>query len=161
MTNRNKIRKTLDCKSSDRPYLHRDFHGALCYAIKYLDDNYGFDATRRYFEGVGETCFAPLSRKLRDQGLSALEEHWRTVFSKEAGEFSIAYDGDVLVLTVTQCPAIKHLKTTGQLFTDRYCESTVATNRAICRAAGYDSSCEYEPGQGRCAQRFWRKGSEV
>ncbi len=36
MTDQEKI-KVLDCKASDNEYLHKDFHGALCYAIKYLD----------------------------------------------------------------------------------------------------------------------------
>ncbi len=33
--------KVLNCKASDNEYLHKDFHGALCYGIKYLDDVYG------------------------------------------------------------------------------------------------------------------------
>ena len=50
--------KVLNCKASDNEYLHKDFHGALCYGIKYLDDVYGQDATAEYIKQVG--CSVPL-----------------------------------------------------------------------------------------------------
>jgi hypothetical protein len=43
------------------------------------------------------------------------------------------------------------------LFTNRYCETTVNVNKAICEAAGYDCRCTYEPGVGKCVQKFWKK----
>ena len=108
-------------------------------------------------EQVGKTCYAPLSERLRAEGLPALDRHWRRVFAQEGGAFSVHYEGDVLVLTVERCPAIAHLKQRDQLFTVRYCETTAVVNEAICQAAGFRFSCQYEPGQGRCVQRFWRE----
>jgi hypothetical protein len=64
-----------------------------------------------------------------------------------------------LDINVSKCPAIMHLRSTGQLFTNRYCETTVNVNKAICECAGYDCSCEYVPGEGRCVQKFWKKGA--
>jgi hypothetical protein len=148
--------RILDCKASEHEYLHRDFHGALCYTIKYLDDNFGANATEEYLAQVGKAVFAELSQRLRDHGLSALEDHWRETFTLEGGKFHLERDGGVLVLTVDECPAIRHLKKTGQFFTDRYCQTTVVVNDTICRQAGYAASCEYEPGLGKCVQRFWK-----
>jgi len=148
--------KVLDCKCSDYPYLHKDVHGALCYAIQYLDDTYGHDATRAYLEQVGRTVYRPLIQDLIHQGISAMENHLRHIFSLEGGDFHLAYEEDVLVLTVQACPAISHLRSIGQLFTDRYCETSVVVNETICKEAGFKCSCSYEPGKGTCVQKFWR-----
>lgn len=149
-------RKALDCKASDNEYLHKDFHGALCYSIKYLDDNYGQEATREYLEQVGRTYYRPLSEKMEREGLSALENHLRDIFSTEGGEFDLRYENETLVLEVSRCPAILHLKKINQLFTQRYCETTVVVNQTICDGAGFECSCEYESGAGKCVQKFWK-----
>ena len=49
--------KVLELKSSDNPYLHKDFHGALCYAINYLDEKFGTDATADYIKQIGKEFF--------------------------------------------------------------------------------------------------------
>lgn len=152
---RDKI-KVIDRQASDNEYMHKDFHGVLCYAIKYLDDNYGQAATQEYLKQVAKTCFAPLTEKLRVEGLKALENHWQNIFSKEGGKFSISYEKDKLVLEVEKCPAIEHLKQCALFFTDRYCLTTKTVNQTICQDAGYNSSCQYQPGQGQCIQKFWK-----
>jgi len=148
--------RVLDCKATDNVYLHKDFHGGLCYGIKYLDDHYGPEATSEYLRQVGRSYYVPLSQQLKNEGLSALEKHWREVFTKEGGKFSLELQDGVLTLTVQECPAIAHLKKTHQLFTPRYCQTTVVVNETICGEAGYKSSCRYEPGEGRCVQKFWK-----
>ena len=153
MANRKRI---LDCKASDNEYLHKDFHGALCYAIRYLDEHYGPEAATEYLKQVGRTYFSPLTAQLRQEGLSALERHWQEIFSKEGGTFELGYEEETLVLTVDECPAIAHLKKTSQWFTERYCETTVVVNETVCGEAGYRCSCEYEPAKGQCVQRFWK-----
>src|SRR5208283_5270309 len=69
--------RVLDCQASDNTYLHKDFHGALCYGIKYLDDHYGPEATAEFLRQVGRGYYGPLSARLKQDGLMALEEHWR------------------------------------------------------------------------------------
>ena len=148
--------RVLDCKATDHVYLHRDFHGALCYGIKYLDDHYGPEATTEYLRQVGRNCYAPLSQQLKGEGLTALQNHWNDVFTKEGGKFTLEQQGGVLVLTVQECPAIAHLKKINQFFTPRFCETTAVVNKTLCSQAGYDCSTEYEPGAGRCVQKFWK-----
>lgn len=152
-----KTKKVLERKASDNEYMHKDFHGALCYAIKYLDETYGQDATEEYLEQVAITFFSPLTEKLKNEGLKALREHWQNIFSRENGKFNLNYENDILVLEVEECPAISHLKKIGQLFTDRYCQTTVIVNKTICREAGYKCSCEFESGTGKCVQKFWKE----
>jgi hypothetical protein len=149
--------KVLDCKASDNDYLHMDFHGALCYAIHYLDTQFGYDVTAAYLKQVGRTCYAPLIARLKKEGLTALETHFGKVFEKENGKFDMAMEDGALVLQVKECPAIRHLVQQGQLYTDRFCESTALVNETICHSAGYESACVYEPGVGKCIQRFWKE----
>ncbi|HXK61086.1 MAG TPA: hypothetical protein PLP42_14455 [Acidobacteriota bacterium] len=157
MTDPDSKLKILDCQASDHEYLHKDFHGALCYSIYYLDQKLGPQATRDYLVEVGRKNYKELVRRLRAEGLPALERHWQEVFTREGGKFRMEYEGQTLVLTVEECPAIAHLKKTGQLFTTRYCETTVVVNETICAEAGYSASCQYEPGEGRCVQKFWKE----
>ena len=153
----NSKQKVLDQKASDNEYLHKDFHGALCYAIKYLDENYGPASTTEYLNQVGNSYFKPLSEKLRQKGLVVLEKHFREIFNKEGGKFTIEHDNGILTIAVHECPAIAHLKKNNQLFTERYCESTVIVNDTICSNAGYRCSCIYKPGLGTCVQKFWKE----
>ena len=83
----------MDQKAADHDYLHKDFHGALSYAILYLDKTFGLQATIEYLQQVGRTCYAPLSAQIKKLGLSALEKHLRHVFTKEEGRFTIHYEG--------------------------------------------------------------------
>jgi hypothetical protein len=148
--------KVLDLRGSEHEYLHKDFHGALCYAIRYLDERFGPEATDEYLRQVGSNNYKPLIDALKAQGLPALERHWQIVFGQEGGKFRMFREGDHLVLAVDECPAIAHLKKTGQFFTKRFCQTTVMVNQAVCQSAGFEASCEYEPGEGRCVQRFWK-----
>lgn len=109
-----------------------------------------------FLRQVARSYYAPLSEQLKKEGLAAIEKHWREIFTKEGGKFSLEYQDGALVLTVHECPAIAHLRLTNQLFTPRFCETTVVVNETICGEAGYMSSCQYEPGEGRCVQRFWK-----
>jgi hypothetical protein len=150
--------RVLELNSSDNKYLHKDFHGALCYAVKHIDENFGQDATREYLRQVGLNNYSKLIADLKVKGLSALEKHFREIFEIENCKADFKLSGDDLVITVSQCPAILHLIKIGQLFTNRYCETTVNVNHAICKAAGYECSCEYVPGKGKCVQKFWKAG---
>ncbi len=151
-----KNKKVLECKASDNFYLHKDFHGALCYSIKYLEDKFGPEAVKEFLQQVGETYFAPLSEKLKQDGLAAIEKHFTEVMNLEQGEYTFSYEGEKLVLKVNKCPAVAHLKKIDFFFTDSFCESTAVVNDTICRNAGYRCSCEYEKGRGKCVQKFWK-----
>ncbi|OHB55062.1 MAG: hypothetical protein A2Y12_10465 [Planctomycetes bacterium GWF2_42_9] len=149
--------RILERKASDNQYLHKDFHGALCYAIKYLDETYGQEATSQYLQQVGRENFKPLIDELKQKGLIVLERHFKSIFGLESGEAKFKLENDQLTIEVSKCPAIAHLRSNGQLFTDRYCQTTVNINQAICDSAGYECSCDYIAGPGKCVQKFWKK----
>lgn len=136
--------------------VHKDFHGALSYGIQFLESAYGAEGLRDFLAGLAETVYKPLVEDLRAHGLDALERHWRTVFELEGGDVALDRDGDALVLTVHRCPAICHMREHHYAVADSFCEHTRLLNEAVCRAAGYKSSTEYDQNAGRCVQRFWK-----
>ena len=152
--------KVIDCKASDNEYLHKDFHGALCYAIKYLEDNYGLSEVNAYLKQVGRTYFKPLSEKIRADGLRVLETYFKDIFTKEGGDFEMTYKDNALVLKVNSCPAISHLKKRNLYFTKSFCLTTKVVNETICEDAGYCCSCEYDSEKGKCIQKFWKRAED-
>ncbi|MFI4913091.1 MAG: hypothetical protein ACIAQZ_15640 [Sedimentisphaeraceae bacterium JB056] len=148
--------KVIDCKASDNEYLHKDFHGALCYAIKYLEDNYGTESVEEYLQQVARTYYKPLTDELKANGLQVLENHWNDIFNREDGEFELGYEGKTLVLKVDDCPAVSHLKKRGLFYTDNFCLTTKIVNETICKDAGFCCSCNYISGEGKCVQKFWK-----
>ncbi|OHB54181.1 MAG: hypothetical protein A2Y12_17040 [Planctomycetes bacterium GWF2_42_9] len=156
MTLQHKV-KVLDCKSSQNEYLHKDFHGALCYAIKYLDEKLGPDATSEYLKQIGKEVFSHLIAAIKSDGLIAIDRHFKKIFELENGKADFQIENNQLTINVSKCPAISHLKSTGQLFTDRYCLTTVILNKTVCEQAGYKCSCRYKPYEGKCIQKFWKE----
>ncbi|MBD3385044.1 hypothetical protein GF407_08965 [candidate division KSB1 bacterium] len=150
------VTQHLDGKGGEHLYLHKDFHGALCYAIKYLDETYGYEITHAYLRHVGETVYKPLIFEIKRRGLKALEDHLRRVFTLEGGEFELYWKEDHLQLEVKRCPAIEHLKRNNLYYTDRFCTSTIVVNETICRQSGCQAHCDVVPGSGRCVQTFRR-----
>ena len=139
--------------------VHKDFHGALSFGIKFIVDRYGLEGLREYLNGLAKTMYAPLVTRLRGEGLIALREHWDHVFSVEDGEYEMREDDGVLVLDVHQCPAIAHMKKHGYDIAPHFCEHTRMLNEAICNEAGYACSVDYDQDAGRCTQRFWKAES--
>jgi len=109
-------RKVFERKAADNIYLHKDFHGSLCYMIEYLNDNYGSEYVEKFFTRVAETVYSPLIEKLKNQGLAAMEIHLRDIFDIEQGEYEITYCKNELRLEVKKCPAIAYLKENGFLY---------------------------------------------
>lgn len=136
--------------------VHKDFHGALSFGLQFVEDHYGADGVRDFLRGLASTVYKPLVEDLKEHGLPALSRHWHTVFDLEGGEIELIVEEEVLVLTVKRCPAVCHMREHGYRVAGHFCEHTRIVNEAICEAAGYASSVEYDQEAGRCVQRFWR-----
>ena len=136
--------------------VHKDFHGALSFGLRFIEDHYGRDGVCAFLSGLAGSVYAPLVADIRARGLEALHDHWQAVFDLEDGGVTIAMDGGTLVLDVYRCPAVTHLRERGYAVAPCFCEHTRIVNEAVCRAAGYASSVEYDQAAGRCVQKFWR-----
>lgn len=136
--------------------VHKDFHGALSYGFQFLESEYGMPGMEAFLSGLAATVYKPLADDLRAHGLPALVEHWTRIFELEEGACRMAVEDDVLVMTVTRCPAIAHMREHKYAIAPHFCEHTRIVNEAVCRAAGYASSVDYDQDAGRCVQRFWK-----
>lgn len=136
--------------------VHKDFHGALSYGLQFLDENCGEDGRNAFLAGLADSVYKPLVEDMRRRGLRALRDHWRQVFELEEGEIELREDDESLELHVPRCPAIAHMKAHDYAIASSYCEHTRIVNEAVCRAAGFESTVEYDQENGRCVQRFGR-----
>ncbi|MFP4502891.1 MAG: hypothetical protein ACLFTT_18000 [Candidatus Hydrogenedentota bacterium] len=136
--------------------VHKDFHGALSYGLAFLEEKYGAEARTQFLARLADTVYKPLADDLRVRGVVALREHWARIFELEGGAIEMHEDGDTLVLHVHRCPAITHMQEQGYRIADHFCEHTRIVNEAVCRAAGYEATVDYDQAAGRCVQRFRR-----
>jgi hypothetical protein len=150
----------MERKASDNPYLHKDFHRALNWALIYLADRHGEAAVREYLQEFAGKYYAPLQTALRQEGLAALEHHFSWIYAIEGGDVRIdrQTDPDSLTITVRQCPAVAHIRAGGDRVSPLFHLTSEAVNEAICRNTPYQSSLiEYDPATGACRQCFTRR----
>ena len=136
--------------------VHKDFHGAISYGLKYVYDNYGDNGVKEYLEDLANTVYSPLSKALKKSGLRELEKHWKKIFDLEDADYKLFYEDNVLNLKINKCPAISHMKKYGYEIFEGFCEHCKILNAKICENAGYQSSIEYDQNKGKCLQKFWK-----
>lgn len=136
--------------------IHKDFHGCLSFGLKFLAENYGRSEVEAYLRRVARNVYGPLIESLKAEGLPALYEHWSKIMTLEEADFHLHLDDGVLILEVSKCPAIQHMREHNYEIAPNFCEATRVINHEICRRAGFRSSVEYDQAHGRCTQRFWR-----
>ncbi|MEW6356958.1 MAG: hypothetical protein AB1696_11560 [Planctomycetota bacterium] len=147
-------RRVLRGRPSDHPYLHKDFHGALSFALDYVEERMGREALHDLLARVAQAIYSSLIDKAREKGLSAMREHLCEMFSKEGGEFQVRCEGDELVFRVQKCPALSHMRDRGYRVARRFCETTRVVNETIARQVGWRASVEYDQERGACVQCF-------
>lgn len=152
-------RKVLEGKASEQEYLHKDFHGALSFAVDYVEERFGRDGLNEFLERVARNVYRPLIESVRSQGLQALAEHWEDTFATESAEYAVERQEDTLSVTVSRCPAIAHMAERGYRVARHFCETTRIVNETIARLAGCESEVEYDQQKGACVQRFRKGGS--
>ena len=137
--------------------VHKDFHGAMSFGLKYVYDNYGDNGIKEYSENLANTVYSPLSKTLKKNGLRELEKHWKKIFDLEDADYKLFYEDNVLNLKINKCPAISHMKKYGYEIFEGFCEHCKILNAEICKNAGYQSSIEYDQNKGKCLQKFWKE----
>ena len=150
----------IDRKASDNAYLHKDFHGALCTGLDYVRLKYGDQAVRDYLRQFALAWYAPLTRSLREKGLSALREHYDRIFKLEGGVVEFHETPDELRLDVRNNPAVTHMKAKGYPISPMFVETIATVGRAICEATPFDAELvRYDAETGRYTQRFFRRAA--
>lgn len=153
-------KQVMHRQAADNVYLHKDFHGALSGGIEYLHKQCGAEAVREYLHNFARTYYAPLTRQLAQDGLSALREHFERIYADEGAAVDIALTESEMVLRVPMCPAVAHMRAHGYPVARLFHETTATVNAAICEGTPFAAELlEYDVETGRSVQRFYRRNA--
>jgi hypothetical protein len=136
--------------------LHPDFHGATCTTIEYIIDNFGKEALQGIFEKVGSKVYKTINHGLKAGDFNELFEFWEYYLQREDGKYQLEKLKDGAVLTIHECPAIKHLAKLGMSFKECYCEQTRMLNQGLCKDTPYEIVTE-KLSECSCRQIFRRR----
>lgn len=133
--------------------LHRDFHASILDGVNYVRDNYGEEALREVLFETGTKVYRTLHEKLVAGDSSELIAWWHYYMDREGADYSIDETPDGAVLTVRDCPAIRHLERRGIEGGKCICAATRMLNDAFCSGSPYEIVLE-ETGDQSCRQTF-------
>ena len=149
--------------------LHRDFHASILDGANYVRDNYGEEALREvlfetgtkvYLREVlfetGTKVYRTMHEKLVAGDKSELLAWWRYYMDREGADYSLEETADGAVLTVRECPALKHLENRKIGGGKGLCAATRILNEAFCSGSPYEIVLE-ETGDRSCVQHLRRK----
>ncbi len=138
--------------------VHKDFHGALNSGFQFLCEKYGKKIFREYLCQVGENIYKNLIEKIKSEGLAALEQYWRHIFTIEGGEFEISRkDDDEITLIVASCPALTYMKKVKYPVYKDFCLQCRIINEVIAEKAGLKSEFASNQSKNSCTQKLRRE----
>ncbi|MBQ3098645.1 MAG: hypothetical protein IJC66_10870, partial [Kiritimatiellae bacterium] len=135
--------------------LHRDFHASILDGANYVRDNYGEGVLREILFETGTKVYKTLHEKLKAGDPSELLAWWRYYMDREGADYMLEETDDGAVLTVKECPAIKHLENRKILGGTGLCSLTRILNEAFTSGSPYEIVME-ETGDGSCRQTLRR-----
>ncbi len=151
-------KEKMERRAADNVYLHKDFHGALSEGVTYLHHTFGAEAVIEYLERFTQQYYLPLINDIKSRGLDALAAYFTALYKKEGGKITIEQTEDTLLLTVTACPAVVHMRETDYTVADLFIELERTVNGVIARESGLDYELlSYDPESGASRQRFGRR----
>ncbi len=151
-------RKIITQNSSDNPYFHKDFHVALNYGIKYLNQRFGEETVKEYLIQFVVNYHGPLKKALMEKGLVAIKAHYEKNYKIESAVFEMNFSQDDLVIYLSESPAVMHIKAEGHQVSSLYQETVITVNKEICRNTSYDCKMlEYNHENGAYRIRFFKR----
>ena len=145
-------------KATDSNYLHRDFHIALNYGIKYLQQRFGVESVQEYLAQFAKTYYAPLKHALIGTGLSAIKAHYEKIYKIEGALYEMNMSDDELFVHLYASPAVDHINASGHHVSPLFHETVITVNREICRDTPFDCEMiEYKVENGAYRLRFFNR----
>lgn len=136
--------QVLEIKPGDHEYFHRDFHSSLNMGIHYVGENFGEDELVAYLTRYTKNVYKPTFAAIEKDGLSAIEARILDTYKNEKALDVITTErkDDALTVTISYCPAVKHLHDTGRDVTKWYSYTTSVVMTVLAEAAGYRFTME-------------------
>ena len=131
----------MDRKAADNEYFHRDFHNSLNRGIEYLGTRHSVQDIIDYLTTYTKNVkWKVIEAAKKDGNLKAVEEFVLDSYIKDHSEDAVktelSEDAKKLNVTVSYCPAIKHIKTLGTPITQWYEYSTTVVMETIASEIG-------------------------
>lgn len=106
----------MDRKASENEYFHPDFHSSMNMGIHYVGENYGLEAVREYLTRYTKNVYCKVIDDIKARGLDAIADKIADTYTKEKATDAIVIENkeNELCVSVSYCPAVKHLKATGR-----------------------------------------------
>lgn len=139
--------------------IHKDFHGALSCGFAFVSEKYGRETLKEFLKQAGENIYKELLKKIKKEGLAALEEHWKHIFTIEEGNFKIKRkkNDKELILEIKKCPALEHMKKVKYKIYEDFCLQCKVINSVIAEKIGYKSEVISHQDKNSCIQKIWRE----
>lgn len=130
-----------------------DFYFAINAIARHIHDEYGKDVLVDYWQKLGLEYYRERSARWAEGGASVLADDWQAYFLNEPNaRVEVRVEAETVVLDISVCPAIKHMRDCNREIVDCFCEHCDHTCGAMASAAGY--RFERFGGMGSCEQRF-------
>lgn len=148
--------QVMDIKQGDNKYLHRDFHSHSDLALRYLGEHFGENGVRAFLTDYVNHYYAPLLRDAQERGLEALRD-WivRLYETEEASELlRCTLTKDCLTVSISESPAISHLRATGTEPCQYYIEQTRTLYSAMADSLNWSFHLHYYDNTGKAEFTF-------
>jgi len=147
----------MDRKASENEYFHRDFHSSMNNGVEYLGRNYGPDVVCDYLTRFTRDVYGKRIEAVRKEGLSALAEQIRETYVREKAEdvLTLTLTPDHLSVSISSCPAVRHLRSTGRVVSEWYRCTTEVVMDVLAKESGLRFTMDsYDPETGAAEYHF-------
>lgn len=150
----------MERRAADNKYLHRDFHGIMNLGISYLQEEYGDGSVIEYLQQYTKVFHKPLIDKIKQQGLSALEEYFKNIFEIEEVPGDVSFDkkDGELTVKIAKSPDVVHIVKSGLTPAPMLVETTRTVGQTLADETGYGYELTgYDEQTGASVQRFFKE----
>ena len=140
--------------------VHKDFHGLFCATLHYLIDNYGIDAVKTVLTKTAQNVYKTMHESLKNGDPEELIEFWEYYLTRENGKFSIERKENEIILTVHDCPALRHLVELKQPSDHIFCEGTKIFMSALTEGSEFESDVK-STGEFSCVQVLKKRSGDL
>ncbi len=148
----------MDVNASDNEYFHRDFHISGERGLRYVGEKYGDKSVIDYLTRFTKAYYSPLIAKIKENGLSEMKAHIENIYKIEKAPENVKCNltDNELYVTVSECPGVKYMKSSGYEPSQWYIEDTRTVNAVIAEESGYGFELiSYNPENGAAEYRFF------
>ncbi len=139
----------------NKPQGAADFYFAINATFRFILEKRGVSGWIAYLRDMATAYYRPVWTAWREEGLPAVAAYLQAAFDAEPqAKFKIAETKETVTLHVIECPALKHLKSSGREIVAEFCQHCYHQCGTMASNAGLHM--RLRGGNGSCTQTFSR-----